>query len=91
MSQIFRVHFSAGEHDIDVVLNGEHDINVVLNKSFLTFIGTICDPMVIVSFQKCDSSAEGIIEDLQPTGFTVFPSYLFLSRLFVSLQLSRCV
>ena len=36
--------------------------------------------MVIISFQKCDSSAEGIIEDLQPTGFTVFPSYFFFIK-----------
>ena len=31
---------------------------------------SVYDPMVIISFQKCDSSAEGIIEDLQPAGFT---------------------
>ena len=33
--------------------------------------------MVIISFPKCDSSAEGIIEDLQPTAFTVFPFFFF--------------
>ena len=78
-SQIYRVHFSAGERDI----------YVVLNKSFVTFIGTICDPMVIISFPKCDSSAEGIIEDLQPTAFTVFPFFFFSKalRLFTAVSM----
>jgi len=77
-SQIYRVNFSAGEHDI----------YVVLNKSFLTFIGMICDPMVIISFQKRDSSADGIIEDLQPTGFTVFPFFFIKAlRLFTAVSM----
>ena len=40
----------------------------------------ICDPMVIISFQKCDCSAEGIIEDLQPAGFTGLSFLLFFIK-----------
>ena len=33
--------------------------------------------MVVISFQKCDSSSEGISEDLQPMGFTGLSFFFF--------------
>jgi hypothetical protein len=38
--------------------------------------------MVIISFQKCDSSAQGIIEDVQPAGFYCLSFFLSFFLLF---------